>query len=91
MRPSDVERFRWPPGIEEKVWSKHGFRSEDVEDAFFHPAAKVLKGRKGALYLLSRTEAGAYIFVVFTWRGRQATIITARSMNIREKRQLRRP
>jgi len=88
MRPQ-VADFRWPPGVEEKVASKHGLSREEVEECFFDPYARVRKG-KGVLHLFSRTEAGAYVFVVFTFRQRQATIITARHMTTSERRLFRR-
>ncbi len=72
-----IEGFQWPPGVEEKVSVKHGLLRDEVEEAFFHPELRRLKAR-GRRILLSRSEAGRYIFVVYEMADGVATIISAR-------------
>lgn len=81
--------FRWPAGIEEKVVTKHGLLPEDVEESFFHPAAKLR--RAGDKYrLFTRTGSGDYVVVVFELAARTATVVSARRMTTSERRFFRR-
>jgi len=84
-----IERFRWPPGIEEKVLIKHALLREEVEESFFQPEARTRKTGDRRI-LLSRTYAGQYIMVVFTFADRVVTIISARAMTDSEKQRFRR-
>ena len=84
-----IDGFRWPPGVEEKVSVKHGLLREEVEEAFFHPEQRRLKAR-GRPILLSRSEAGRYIFVVYEMVDGVATIISAREMTRSERHRFRR-
>jgi len=89
MHRLPIERFRWPPGIEEKGLAKHGLFAEEVEESFSHPEAKLR--RTGDRYiLLSRTYAGSYIIVILAFAARIATIISARKMTAGEWRLFRR-
>jgi uncharacterized DUF497 family protein len=80
-----IERFRWPPGVEDKVYAKHGLVREEVEEAFFHPQQRRLRAG-GRRVLLSRSEAGRYILVVYKVEADVATVITARDMTQSERR-----
>ena len=83
--PPRVEEFRWPPGIQEKVYSKHGLEQEEVEEAFFYRRSLVRKS--GAKYLLyTRTDEGRYSMVVYSQFGRIATVISGREMTPAERR-----
>ena len=84
-----IERFDWRPSIEEKMLAKHGLTSDEVEESFYHPDLKRSRTR-GRLVLLSRTDAGRYIFVVYLLNDRVATIITARDMTQIERRRFQR-
>jgi uncharacterized DUF497 family protein len=90
MKHFEIEEFRWPVGIAEKVLIKHELFPEEVEDSFFHREAKVR--RKGDRYiLLTRTIGGGhYIIVIFAYTRGIATIITARFMTDSERRLFRR-
>ena len=74
-----IERFRWTPGVEEKVLLKHQLLRDEVEEAFFHPELRQLKAR-GRRLLLSRSDAGRYILVVYEFEKGVVTIISARDM-----------
>jgi uncharacterized DUF497 family protein len=89
MRPYDAEGFRWPPGIEEKVLVKHGLLQDEVEECFFHPELRRRRSR-GRRILLSRTEAGRYVLVVYDFEDGVVTIISARDMSDSERRRFRR-
>ena len=39
-----VEGFRWPPGIRDKVYAKHGLERDEVEEAFFYRGSRVCEG-----------------------------------------------
>jgi len=84
-----IERFRWPFGVEEKILVKHGLLREEVEEAFFHPELRRLKAR-GRRLLLSRSDAGRYILVVYALENEVVTIISARDMTASERRRFRR-
>lgn len=86
MRPFEIEEFHWPDGIAEKILIKHGLFYEDVEDAFFHREARVRRTRSQRYLLLSRTQAGEYVIVVFAYENRTATVITARLMTSSERK-----
>jgi uncharacterized DUF497 family protein len=89
MRLQDIEGFRWPRGIEEKVFTKHGLSGYEVDDAFFRRAAKVRRTGERFL-LLSTTGAGAYIIVYFEYAADEATILTAREMTTTERQRYKR-
>jgi uncharacterized DUF497 family protein len=84
-----IDEFRWPPGAREKVLVKHGLDPEAVEDSFFRREARAR--RQGDRYILfSTTPASDYILVVFAYRVRVATVITARQMTDSERRGFKR-
>ena len=84
-----IERFRWTPGVEEKVLRKHQLVRDEVEEAFFNPDLRRLKAR-GRRILLSRSDAGRYILVVYEFEKGVVTIISARDMTESERRRFRR-
>jgi uncharacterized DUF497 family protein len=60
-----------------------------VEEAFVHPELKRLKAR-GRRILLSRSDVGRYVLVVYEWEDGVVTIIRARDMSGSERRRFRR-
>jgi uncharacterized DUF497 family protein len=83
--PPRIQGFRWPPGIEAKVYRKHGLERPEVEESFFYRGSRVRKA--GDKYLLyTRTDSGSYILVVYTQSSRIATVISARAMTLAERR-----
>ena len=89
MSRSPVERFQWSDVVEEKVFVKHSLTRDEVEEAFFYPDLRRLKAR-GRRILLSRTEAGRYVMVVYQLGNRTARIISARDMTLSERRRYQR-
>lgn len=84
MHNLPITDFNWPPGIADKVLFKHELIPEKVEQSFFHREARVR--RIGPRYLLlTRTDSGEYIIVVFAYSSHIATIITARPMSYQER------
>ena len=78
--------------IVEKIAWKHGILPQDVEE-IFTGKCRVFKRENGKvegedLYnVLGRTESGRYLSVFFIRKlGNKALIITARDMNIRERK-----
>jgi len=92
MHDFEIDRFRWPDGIPEKVLVKHGLFPEEVEESFFlpgatikrHPRRRSLRSGRHRYILLSQTERGEHIMVVFAYANRVATIITARPLTMAE-------
>jgi uncharacterized DUF497 family protein len=89
MRNRFIDHFKWRPDIEDKVFAKHGLRRAEVEECFFHPEARIQRRRDRRL-LLSRTYAGQYVMIVFTFADSILTIISAREMTDSERRRFRR-
>lgn len=89
MSGPPIERFEWSDVVEEKVFVKHGLTRDEVEEAFFYQGLRRLKAR-GRRILLSRTEAGRYVMVVYQLRSATARIISARDMTLSERRRYQR-
>jgi hypothetical protein len=66
--------------------SKHKVSPKEVEEALFENDPYI-RSWSGVYHAYGRTQAGRYLFVVFAQLGRrQAQIITARDMTLRERR-----
>lgn len=83
MRILQVE---WPRGIREKIQWKHGLEQEEVESAVVDRRAKIKKAGAARYVLLGRSSEGAYISAFFTYRHQVARIISARRMDVKERR-----
>lgn len=87
-----IDGFVWIDSIVEKLESKHGVGTEEVEEVFRNnPFFK--KGPRGhrpgedGYYCLGRTFAGRYLFVFFILKqSKKALVVTARDMSKSEKR-----
>ena len=87
-----INRVIWNEEIIEKLASKHGVTTEEVE-ALFESEPRLRRGPKGKrkgedlYYAFGQTEAGRYLFVVFILKPqRMALIISARDMTDSERR-----
>jgi len=87
MRIHDID---WPRSVREKVEARHGLAPEEVESAVFDRRARIKKAGRDRYLLLGHADSGAYISVVFAYNHGSARIITARRMNLRERRIYRR-
>ena len=81
-----VDGFIWLDWVLEKLITKHGVEPDEVEEAFFNPPHKVRRSESGKLLLYGRSQAGRYLFIVFTAEGRRVTVISARDMTDAERR-----
>ena len=66
--------------------ARHGIAPPEVEEACYLRSV-VLKGRQNRYYILGRTEAGRYLFVVLAYHGEgRVRVITARDMTPAERK-----
>jgi len=83
--------FQWDKGNSDKNWEKHGVSRLECEQLFFNKPSLVFKDEEHSqtenrYYGLGRTNRDRRLFVVFTVRGDEIRIISARDMNRRERR-----
>jgi uncharacterized DUF497 family protein len=85
--------FEWDDGNIEHL-APHAVEPDEAEEALLDtrrigmPAHQVAGERRWAA--LGATESGRVLFVVFTRRGRQIRVISARDATARERRRYRR-
>ena len=82
--------FEWDAGNATKNWTKHTVAQAECEQVFFNVplvvAADAAHSAAEARYFaLGQTDAGRRLLVVFTLRGSQIRIISARPMSRRER------
>jgi uncharacterized DUF497 family protein len=84
--------FIWLEKIVDKLKWKHNLTTDEVEE-IFQDKPKFLKKEKGKVEgedlfnAIGQTESGRYLTVFFIYKSnQQALIITARDMNIKERR-----
>ena len=87
-----IDGFIWREEIVDKLKWKHNLTPDEVEE-IFRDNPKFLKKEKGKiegedLYnALGQTESGRYLTVFFIYKySQQALIVTARDMNLKERR-----
>ena len=83
--------FQWDEGNTDKNLTKHNVRNWESEQIFFNKPLLVLDDPKHSLVeerwaAFGRTDAGRLLVVVFTRRGEQIRVISARDMNRKEKK-----
>jgi len=83
--------FQWDEGNLLKSWERHGVTAAECEQVFFNrPLISVPdvkhSAREGRFYVLGHTDAGRFLFAVFTIRRRLIRVISARDMSRRERR-----
>jgi hypothetical protein len=87
-----IDDFIWKPDVVDKIASKHGVTTDEVEEVFAHaPHIRFHERGKVAgedLYTaLGRTNVGRYLRVFFIYkRDRRALIVTAREMDKGERK-----
>ncbi len=82
--------FEWDEGNSDKNWQKHKVSRSECEQVFFNVPCIVADDKKHSdsekrWFLLGRTDLDRKLFLVFTIRGDLIRIISARSMNKKEK------
>ncbi len=83
--------FEWDESNAKKNWQKHQVTPAECEEVFFNKLLVVAEDVKhskheGRFYVLGKTDLGRKLFIVFTIRKELIRVISARSMNKKEKR-----
>lgn len=81
--------FQWDHGNRSKNLAGHGVTDSECEEVFFNePFVRRGPQQKNEVryFALGRTEAGRYLFVVFTVRKALIRVISARDMSESERR-----
>jgi len=81
-----IEGFLWQEWVVDKLLTRHSVNPDEVEEVFFNTPMKVRKASSGKYLLYGTTNAGRYLFVVFTWVHRLGKVITARDMTKGERK-----
>ena len=82
--------FQWDRHNAEKNWLKHRVTPSECEQIFFHRPLVIApdvkhSAKESRYYALGSTDGGRLLFEVFTIRGDQIRVISARDMNDRER------
>ena len=88
---ADVEGFDWDAGNIDKNRDRHRVSNGECEEPFFNQPLLVAEDvkhsqREQRLYALGQTNAGRRLFIVFTIRGNNIRIISARDMSRKERK-----
>ena len=83
--------FQWDAGNAVKNWEKHGVTQTECEQIFFNRPLLAKHDWEHSFgeerfFALGRTDANRFLFVVFTIRGDKIRVISARDMNLGERR-----
>jgi len=83
-------KFDWDKGNIDKSYKKHGISTNQTEEIFLDQDLKILKDIKHSQkekrqIALGKTFANKKLFIIFTVRGDKVRIISARTMNKRER------
>ena len=82
--------FQWDDGNAEKNWERHRVSRLECEQPFFNEPFLVYEDEAHSqaekrYYALGETNHGRALFIVFTIRGDQIRVISARDMSRRER------
>ena len=82
--------FQWDEANSEKNWVKHGVSRLECEQPFFNEPFIVAKDERHSqgedrYYALGQTDAGRFLFIVFTIRDGLIRVVSARDMNGKER------
>lgn len=88
----DWEGFDWDRGNIGKNWVGHRVSDSECEQVFFNQPLITLpdikhSSQEGRFYALGQTDAGRYLFVVFSVRRKLVRVISARDMNRKERKE----
>ena len=82
--------FDWDDGNLFKNWEKHRVAASECEQIFFNRPLVTdderHSTREPRFYALGTTDAGRYLFVVFTFRRKRIRVSSVRDMNRRERK-----
>lgn len=82
--------FEWDQWNREKNLKKHGVTDGECEEVFFDPKKKILRdvlhsNHEERYIILGKTKRERLIFVVFAIRKSKVRVISARSLNKKER------
>jgi uncharacterized DUF497 family protein len=89
-RLARVTGFDWDEGNATKNWAKHAVSQAECEQIFFNAPIVLLadpahSSKEARHHALGQTDAGVLLLIVFTLRGSQLRVISARPMSRRER------
>ncbi|MBI2934389.1 MAG: BrnT family toxin [Chloroflexi bacterium] len=87
---SGARGFEWDEHNSEKIWERHRVSPSESEQVFFNRplvvAGDVKHSEQGnGLYALGHADDGRLLFVVFTVRGTNIRVASARDMSRKER------
>jgi uncharacterized DUF497 family protein len=80
----EIAEFIWDEGNIHKP-QRHGIIPGEAEEVFFNDPY-FRRTRSSRYSAWGQTDAGRYLIVIFEYQSRSARVITAREMNISERR-----
>ena len=84
-----ASQFEWDEAKRERNLSEHGIDFIDIAPLFERPILETVDGRfdygETRIKCLGEIDGRAYV-VIYTWRGENRRIISARKANVREQR-----
>lgn len=88
---TDCVGFAWDEGNLLKNWEKHRVSAIECEQVFFNRPLVALpdddhSADEPRFFALGQSDAGRHLFLVFTVRGRQIRVISARDMSRKERK-----
>ena len=83
--------FQWDKGNSGKNWLRHRVNDSECEQVFFNKPLLFADDKKHSKsekrwYVLGRTDVNRQLFIVFTRRGNEIRVISARDMNKKERK-----
>ncbi len=91
MNLSQFESFQWDDGNESKSCIKHNVSKFEAEQVFFNEPLLLFFDEKHSeeerrYYVLGKTDNERELMIVFTGRGKQIRVISARDMSKKERK-----
>lgn len=90
MTKGGIVKFQWDRGNKDKNQERHQVTQEEAEAVFFDPKRRYYVDRKHSdkeqrFFVVGKTRLGRLLLVVYTHRGKQIRIISARDLNKRKE------
>lgn len=87
----ECEGLQWDAGNSAKIWTRHQVTPAECEEIFFNlplivAEDEVHSADEVRMYSLGRSDAGRFLFIVFTISGRLIRVISARDMSRKERK-----
>jgi len=86
-----IEKISWDQRTVDHI-SNHLVSPQEVEQVLFNDSDLpiIMRGKEGRYLSFGKTDGGRLLFVVWVFKNRKTTIITARDMTKKEKQLYRR-